>query len=70
MLDALMAIVNGVGVAMNFIISFFSSLIGFFSLIGQSLAYATAIGALMPLPLTAFITAGLSIGIVMLLIGR
>lgn len=70
MLDALGSIVSGVGTAMSFVVSFFSGIISFFVLIGQSLVYLQVIWAMLPLPLVAFASTAIMVAVVLRLIGR
>lgn len=70
MLRALGAIVDGVGVILNAIVSFFNGLISVFSLIGASMRFLSVVWTVVPSVLLVFGTAGIGVVIVLYMIGR
>lgn len=70
MLSFLSSIVDSVTIFVKFLISTISGILSVFGLIGQSFAFLSTSWGYMPSVLLVFITAGLTIVIVLHLIGR
>lgn len=64
------AIVDGVGVILNAIVSFFKGLISVFSLIGASMQFLSVVWTVIPSVLLVFGAAGIGVVIVLHMIGR
>ena len=70
MLRALGAIVDGAGVILNAIVSFFKGLISLFSLIASSMSFVTTLFSSIPSVLLIFASAAIGVVIVLHMIGR
>lgn len=70
MLSALASIVSGIGIAMQFVVSFFQGLLSVFSLIASGMVYIRLCIGVLPSVLLVFASAGIGVIIVLHLIGR
>lgn len=55
---------------LNFLWSFVSGIVQFFTLIPQFVAYATEAVAFLPSPLVAFVMMGVSVSVLLMIVGR
>lgn len=70
MLAALGAIVDGIGTALSFVVSFFRGFVSLFTLIGQSMTFLSLIWTVVPSVLLVFGVAGIGVVIVLHILGR
>lgn len=70
MIEFFKMIGTAIATGFNLILSFVSGIVQFFTLIGEFIAYVTEAVAFLPAPLIAFCMMGVTVSVLLMVIGR